>query len=275
MIKRVLVGLGGTTYTPSAIRYAIELCASHGAEATGVTVIDTERLMHVGPAPIGSSGAVEELVEHRMAVTRQHVKEAVAQFELACQEAGIPHEVDSEVGDPFELMAALSRFHDVTVFGLHSVFNGGYGIEAPDALERLIGQGVRPIVAVAEAYRPIRRVLVALSGSIESAKTLKGFVRTRIWPEADLKVITCDKKSDAARDLLGQAARYCRAHGFLVETEHLVGPPRETILAHAEQCGADLIVLGSSVRSYLIRKIFGETACHVIEHADRPLFLSH
>ena len=172
MIKRVLVGLGGTTYTPSAIRHAIELCKSHDAVVTGVTVVDTERLTHVGPAPIGSSGAVEELVEHRLAVTRQRVQEAVAQFESACGEAGIRYQIDSETGDPFELMAALSRFHDVMVFGMRSVFDFGFGIDAPDALGRLIGQGVRPIVAAAEEFRPVRRVLVALSDSIESANAV-------------------------------------------------------------------------------------------------------
>ena len=36
----------------------------------------------------------------------------------------------------------------------------------------------------------------------------------------------------------------------------------------------DMIVLGNSVRGYLMRKIFGETALHVIQHADRLLFLS-
>jgi nucleotide-binding universal stress UspA family protein len=275
MIKRILVGLGGTIYTPSAVRHAIDLCRSHDAELTGVTVVDMERLTHVGPAPIGGSGAAEELIEHRLDVTRQGVEEAVAQFEAACREAGVRHRVDRETGDPFELMTALSRFHDVMVFGLRSVFDYGLGNDVPDALDRLIGQGVRPIVAAAEHYRPIRRVLLAHSGSLESARTIKAFVRMRIWPDVDLRVITCEKHEDVARELLGQTAGYCRAHGFEVETEHLPGTPHEAILAHAGQWDADLIVLGNSVRSYLVRKIFGETVCHVIQEADRPLFLSY
>jgi len=275
MLKRILVGLGGTVYTPSAVRHAIDLCQAHEAELTGVTVVDMERLMHVGAAPIGGSGAAEELVEHRLTVTRQGVEEAVARFETACREAGVRHSVDCETGDPFELMTALSRFHDVMVFGLRSVFDYGLGLDAPDALARLIGQGVRPIVAAAEHYRPINRVLLTQSGSIESAKTIKAFTRMRIWPEADLKVITCDQPEDVAEELLGQTAAYCRAHGFEIEKEHVPGTPHEAILAHAEQWDADLIVLGNSVRNYLLRKIFGETVCHVIQNADRPLFLSY
>jgi nucleotide-binding universal stress UspA family protein len=97
----------------------------------------------------------------------------------------------------------------------------------------------------------------------------------RIWPEASLKVITCDQADDVAGELLGQTAAYSRAHGFEIETEHLPGTPHEAILAHAEKWDADLIVLGNSVRNYLLRKIFGETVCHVIQNADRPLFLSY
>jgi len=199
----------------------------------------------------------------------------VAHFEAACREAGVRHCVDCETGDPFELMTALSRFHDLMVFGLKSVFDYGLGSDVPDALARLIGEGVRPIVAAAEHYRPIRRVLLAHSGSLESARTIKAFVRMRLWPDVTPKVITSEKHEDVARELLGQTAGYCRAHGLEVETEHLPGTPHQAILAHAEEWDADLIVLGSSVRNYLLRKIFGETVCHVMRNADRPLFLSY
>jgi len=275
MIKRILVGLGGTTYTPSAVRHAIDLSRLHDAELTGVTVVDMDRLTHVGAAPIGGSGAAEELVEHRVAVTRQRMEQAVAGFEADCREAGVRHRVDCETGDPFALMTALSRYHDLMIFGLRSVFDNGLGIDAPDALARLIGQGVRPIVAAAEQHRTIHRVLLTQSGSIESAKTIKGFIRMRIWPEVLLKVITCGQQEDDGEQFLRDTADYCRAHGYRVETEHLPGTPHEAILAQADQWNADLIVLGSSVRSYLLRKIFGETFCHVIQNAHRPLFLSH
>ena len=43
MIKRVLVGLAGTTYTPVAIERAVTLAKTHDAEVTGVTVLDARR----------------------------------------------------------------------------------------------------------------------------------------------------------------------------------------------------------------------------------------
>jgi len=44
MIKRILVGLAGTTYTPVAIQRAVSLTQTHVAEVTGVTVLDRRRI---------------------------------------------------------------------------------------------------------------------------------------------------------------------------------------------------------------------------------------
>ena len=57
MIKRILVGLGGTEFTTVAIRRAVELAQIHQAQLTGVTVIDVERLKRVGPVPLGGRGS--------------------------------------------------------------------------------------------------------------------------------------------------------------------------------------------------------------------------
>ena len=44
MIKRVLVGLAGTPYTPVDIQRAIMIAQSNSAEVTGVTVLDLSRI---------------------------------------------------------------------------------------------------------------------------------------------------------------------------------------------------------------------------------------
>jgi nucleotide-binding universal stress UspA family protein len=61
MIKRILLGLGGTPFTNVAIERAIELANEHGAVITGVTVVDTKRLKQIGPVPPGGSAYAEKL----------------------------------------------------------------------------------------------------------------------------------------------------------------------------------------------------------------------
>ena len=274
MIKRILVGLGGTPYTPVSIRYAVELAQAQGAELTGVTAIDLRRLGDIGPVPLGGGAAAEDLREHRLHVTEQRVNEAVAEFERACQDAGVAHTVRHETGDAFELIVSLARYHDLMIFGLRSVFDHGLGEDPQGALASLIAGGVRPILAVADQYRPIRRALLAYSGSMESAKTIKYFVQMGLWPDVKLRVVTFDSPPDRAEPLLAEAAAYCQAHGYEPELEHSPDPAKHKILAAAEAFDADIVVMGNSARHYLLRQILGETTLHVIQTADRPLFLA-
>ena len=50
MLKRILVGLGGTDYTVAAINQAVALAMANDAEVTGVTIIDKERSVLCRPA---------------------------------------------------------------------------------------------------------------------------------------------------------------------------------------------------------------------------------
>ena len=122
------------------------------------------------------------------------------------------------------------------------------------------------------ALRTVRRVLVAYSGSMESAKALKRFIQSRIWPGITLKIV-CFARDDA-ETLLADAAGYCQAHGHEAETERLEGSPKEGMLVHAGQWQADLIVMGSSQRTRLFKHLLGDTTLHAIRHAEIPLFLT-
>jgi nucleotide-binding universal stress UspA family protein len=182
--------------------------------------------------------------------------------------------VELETGDAFDLMISHARYHDLTIFGLKSLFDYGLTEEPKDALIRLVSQGVRPILAVSPQYRNIRKALVAYSGSMESAKAMRRFVQMRLWPDVRIDIVHFSTDTAKGKDLLAAAAEYCRAHGYEIETR-IVGEDADAgILAHAQQTEADIIVMGNSVRSLLFRQILGSAALATIQNADRPLFLA-
>ncbi len=244
MVKRILVALSGTPFTQSAIHHALELARIHQAQLTGVTDVDLARLAQVGPVPIGGSAAARGLVEHRLELTQQHIEEAIGSFESACSEAGMVACVARETGNPFEELIAQWRYHDLTIAGLRGLFEYGVVHNPDDLLIQLIAKGVRPILAVAKEYRPIRRVLVAYNGSMESAKALKRFVQMNLWPDVAVQIACFDMPAQEGEALLVDAAMYCRSHGIVAETQHVDGHPRDALLDHASVYQADLIVLG-------------------------------
>ncbi|MFQ5732605.1 MAG: universal stress protein [Planctomycetaceae bacterium] len=273
MIKRVLVGLAGTPFTSVAIRRAVELGRIHEAEVLGVTVIDRRRLRALMITRDGAGDVVKESM--RIQLSEQRTEDSIEELETACAAAGVACNIKRETGDPFALMMALARYADVMVFGLRSLFEYDYACEKPsDVLAQIASRGVRPIIAVSQQFRPVRRVLLAYSGSMESAKTIKLFLQLRLWPEMTLKLVTCKHPADQAYSLLADAADYCHAHGYTPEIEYNPGSARKEILPLAEKWNADLIVMGNSARSFLIRKVFGETALNVMQNSVLPLFLS-
>jgi len=274
MIKRILVGVGGTPFTEVAFKRAVELAQLHDATITGVTVVDTDRLQKVGPVPPGAGAFAQRMAERRIAVTRERVELAMNASSQNCQEAEVACSLERESGDPFDLMISYSRYHDLTIFGLKSLFDYGITTEPKDALIRLVSQGVRPIVAVSTQYRPVRKALLAYSGSMESAKAMRRFVQMRLWPDVSLEIVNFAADEAKGSRLLADAAAYCQAHGFTTDTVLREGDEKTGILAQAQHTEADIIVMGNSVRSLMFRKILGDTVLATIKNADRPLFLA-
>ena len=191
MIKRVLVGLGTSRTAVSVTEHAVELATTFGAELLGLAVTDPLRLEWTGPRPIGVGveAMTSQLRQQRFEKAQADIAAAEKKFSERCIAAEVTHRVAERTGDPFEIAVDLVRYHDMCVFGLRGLFEHDVVPEPLDALERLVASGVRPILAVSEQYRPIRRVLVAYSGSLESAKTFKSFVQSGLYADATVRVV--------------------------------------------------------------------------------------
>ena len=274
MIKRILVGIGGTEFTDVAIERALEIAKIHDAIVTGVTVVDIKRLQKVGPVPLGGAAYADKLRKKRTEITKERIEQAVTKCEDGCRKSGIACKIEQETGDPFELMISHARYNDITIFGLRSLFDYGLTPEPRDALIRLVSQGVRPIVAVSPQYREIRRVLVAYNGSMESAKAMRRYVQLRPWANVTLRIVFLGDENERAQGLLEDARGYCQAHGFDAETELVKAPAKNGLIEYAQANDFDLIVMGNSSRSILVRQIVGDTVLSTIQQADRPLFLA-
>lgn len=274
MLKRILVGLGGTEYTVSAINQAVALAMANDAEVTGVSIIDEGRLTYTGPVSIGGGHYAHELVNDRMEKAKERAEWAEHEFSKACRATGVRYQVLREVGEPFTLMIDQARYHDLMIFGLRSLFEFDLVPDPHNALVQLVQAGVRPLIAVSKGSYPVKKVLISYSGSMESAKAMKRFVQMRLWPEAKLRIVTFEHATDKAEQLVRDAADYCRAHGFEPEEAFVPDSARYHLLPYAEDWGADLTVVGNSAKNLLLRRIFGETALHAIQNANRPLFLA-
>ena len=275
MIKRILVGLGGTPFTAAATRWATELGDLHQAQLTGVTIVNTKKLENVGPVPAGAAAYAQRMRENNVQVTKEGTEQAIAVFKDHCSEQKVVcRRIKYEEGDTFEAMIDEDRFNDLTIFGLRSIFEYGF-VEDPDkAILKLLRHGVRPILAVAEKYRPVKTVVIALSGSMESARSTRDYLQLNPWPGAKIRLVHFMRRKKPEPFLLEKAADYCQAHGFEVHTDLIDGNPKTDLLAYAHEQKADLIVMGNSSQNIIKRSLLGDTVLETIHSADIPLFLS-
>jgi nucleotide-binding universal stress UspA family protein len=244
---------------------------------TALAVVDARRLGNVGPVPLGGARAAADLRAYRLKATCEQIEETIEQLKVVCQESRVPVDIRREQGDPIRLMLAYARYHDLAVFGLHSMFEhdvlGDCDVDPARVLKRLIAGGVKPLIAVSGRPRQIRRVLLAFSGSVKSAESIQQFVRLRLWPDITVRILVCDQPREQAEHLLNEATIYCRAHGYDPETCYRPGHPKREILAEAEGWDADIVVIGSDTSSRLTSVFWANTMLHVLRHSERSLFI--
>ena len=277
MIKRILVGIADTTYTASATCHAIELAQRCGASLTGVSILDIVGIRkEAASVPLGGSGYTSDLRKAAFEDAHQSIDEAVDRFVRLSEEAGVDYDFQKVSGDPFLEFIERSKYHDLMICGLHRLFEHGVLPEPKNELAKLVAAGVRPIIATAAHYRKTKKVLVAYSNSVESAKTMRRFTQLSqlLAPNAEVQIVSFGKQGGEEPAALTEARRYMQAHGIEAEIEFIEGGAITGVLDQAESWNADLIVMGNSAKNLLRRQVFGETALHTISNAEVPLFLA-
>lgn len=272
MIKRILAGMCDPQYTTTLSRYALDLAERFNAKVTAISVTDVVRLAHAGRVPSGASSLVQQMAIERFAENDEAIRSSMDIFVRRLNSADIACTVMQSGGNPFKALANASRFQDLMIFGLKGLLEHGVTPEPPDELAKLISDGVKPILATPEEYREIRRVLIAYSGSIESARAMREFANLALWPDAVVKIVHFGSPEEGV-EFLRPARAYLLDKGIEAEVELIHGSARKQLLEQAAKWEADMIVLGSSAKSLLRKKIFGETAFDTMRNAELPLFI--
>lgn len=273
MIKKILLALNSTPAAAAAVSTAVQLAALHGAELTALALADRRAADNVGPVPIGAGPYAARLREHRMILTNAEIDKAIASFDSACKAAGIVRHVKRETGNPIAVTVSEARSHDLTICSLKGPFDYGVVSPVPTMLARLVDKGVRPIIATASLFRPVRRVLVVCDGSTESANAIKQYVQLKPWPDVTMLMAWCGPESVMSKRILSEAASYCHSHGYEVEVPEVSGIRLEA-LQPAAAFEADLTVMGNRARRFLCFKLPERSRLHAMRRMDRSLFLS-
>lgn len=84
MLTRLLVAVSGAAMSPAKLRATLDLAKRHGAGLTALSVIDVERLRHVGAVPLGAEHHAEHWRGRRVEESRDAAERAIADLVALC-----------------------------------------------------------------------------------------------------------------------------------------------------------------------------------------------
>ncbi|MDP3083777.1 MAG: universal stress protein [Rubrivivax sp.] len=290
-IRQVLVHINDSPRSRKVALLAASLAAAHGA---------TLAALHAVESPTAGAYLSPEASALAAQLTRDAVRgrldQARALVEGVASECGIDLPFESTTGDP--LAALLRRAHctDLLVLGQRDP-------EQPDGNDagfpgRLLVRAGCPLLFVPYASDFVggppscgRRVLVAWSGSRESARALRDALP--LLERADhVELLRYTRPGDGADDALDVVAAHLRRHGIEAKCTLRHGPhptiaermlPRwtpdapvaEALLSHAADCDADLIVTGGYGHPRAWELALGGVTRTLLQSMTVPVLMSH
>jgi len=277
--RTVILATDGTSQSDPAISFALALAKRRSVDVKVVTVVDRV------PVPFGGVD-VEVISEIEEDLKRDALATVTHQVTLGGDESW---PINLETGNPATRISSFAERNDA---GLIVLGLGGHGVAArlfgSETALRLVRISTTPVLAVAPEYHDEpRRILVAMDfseASIEAARLALEFAdrkatmvlaycvpwnRNEYVPE---KWFRSHEVGIAAE--LTRVAHWLDAdRKFRVSHRILYGTVAPTLLAYANELGADLIVAGSHSRSLIARVLAGQTVAKLIRGAQCSVFV--
>jgi nucleotide-binding universal stress UspA family protein len=276
MIKSILVGVDGSTYTDAVLKYSIKMARAFDARLRLITVIDVrifEWSVYMGVdgfAPVFPSSVY---LDESRNLLNQKADSVLAKCEEILKKEGVEFTAEKIEGSPVDVICEKANVTDLIVLGAHGEF-ARWGTKMMGATTEAISrQCEKPLFIAQKDVRDIRKILVPYDGSRNSnrALPLAGFWASKFG--ASLIVFTVDSNTERAESIVQEGKEYLSAYDVPVEAKTGKGDPDQEIVTFGEQNGCDLIIMGAYGHSRIKEAILGSTTEQVMRNAKISVVL--
>ena len=256
--------------------YAISIAETFDAHAAAIAF----SYEPVIPATI-MGGIPASLIEQQRADNDKAARDAVSTFETAAKRAGISFEsriMTASVPGAADTFGAMARRFDLSV-----IAQADSNKLAPEEVivEGALFSSGRPVIVVPYIQKSglkLDRVIVAWDASRNAARAVADALPLLAKANTiDVVIVASERpKSDeiAGADIGQHLAR----HGLNVEVKRIVATDTsvaDTLLSHAADNGADLMVMGGYGHSRLRQFILGGVTRGILSSMTIPVLMSH
>ena len=278
MSFKTILSVVGVDHKDGDLKLAAELCRETKAHLSILVLAPS------APIIVGTYGDVMSdawVIERQDELKR--LKRRTDEVTAFAAKSDLSTDVASEYCDGgalAEMVGRRARYADMTVLGPTILADGNYKNHVLDG--GLFRSG-RPVLVLAKdktvTLKP-KTVVVAWDGSKEAARAVADSV-DMLRHAKDVCLVMVDPSSsdvgNGAEPGADQAAYLARC-GVKVTVERIPsmgGPVSEALQRFANDCGADIIIMGAYGHSRLRERIFGGVSVSMIEAPVVPTLLAH
>jgi len=278
MIRRILVCLADDDSSLAAQEIALTLARDSEAPVTCLATVDTHSASLAAISPgIGTTfyavQAAQAVEEHLQKVA----SERIARFHRRAEELHVPCVARLGEGIPWQSIELASCFHDLLVIGRGAHFDSvsdGKSRTPGRSLRKLLDHSSCPLLVVSSAPLSVTHVITGLDGRSPSARALRAFLQSGLFPDAAVTAVHCTGSS-LEEDLdLGSVQRYLEAHGRTARVLECGGKPDEEIQRLSRDLPAELVVMGPHGKPRLAEWTFGSTTRELLGTSQLALFVA-
>ncbi|MEX5599303.1 universal stress protein [Pseudophaeobacter sp. C1-32P7] len=229
------------------------------------------------------AGANAMIIQEAMVRAQEEAAEVQTHAAEVMERSGTPFSTDIAIAPVADLgrhVAHHARFSDLVVLG--KPYGEGIGVEAEPVVEAALFEGRTPVLVVPDDAEPItqpKTVLLAWNESIEAMTAIRKALPFLEGAEvARIVVIDPPQHSPERSDPGGMLAQMLSRHGVKCEIDVLSKTmPRvsDILNRHANDTGADMIVMGAYGHSRFREAILGGATRNMLEKATVPVFMAH
>lgn len=275
MIKDIVVNLGLGSNDPAG-DYAVSMAEVFEAHLLAIAV-------SYDPIIPGNvmGGIPPEIIEGQRRESDKLARAAIARFEQAANRAGISAEartINASLAGAADKIGSLARRFDLIIVGQPDR-------QKPTA-DQVIDEGVlfgsgRPVIFVPFIHKgaaKLDRVMICWDGGRAAARAV-GDALPILKKAKEVEVVIISDKPGKTDEVPGaDLGQHLARHGLKVDVKRITSPDIDvpsTILSHASDSSADMIVMGGYGHSRLREFVLGGATRGLLEAMTVPVLMSH
>jgi nucleotide-binding universal stress UspA family protein len=275
MIKDIVVNLGLGTHDQAG-DYAVSMAEVFEAHVLGIAVSYEPTI----PGNV-MGGMPPEIIQAQRSESNKKAQAAVSRFEQATKRAGLSAEtriLNTSIAGAADQLGRIGRRFDIIVVGQPERKNS-----TPDQVinEGALFESGRPVIFVPFIQKggmTLHRIMICWDGSRAASRAVADALPL-LKKSKQVEVVIVSDKPNKIDEMPGaDLGQHLARHSLRVDIKQITSPDIDvpsTILSHAADSFADMIVMGGYGHSRLREFILGGVTRGLLESMTVPVLMSH